>query len=301
MTYEMAAALPVEYTTAYYIMHYLTRARPEELVLIWGAASLLGQAMLEMCCIGETGILATVIDPSQKEFLLSRFDIPPEMVLVEGLDDILMKVLEITSGKKARVVIATAKRSHRVYRELVKCVAPFGHFVQISSHSDERKDTDHAWSTSRNISLSRFNILDFQKNRGDLTRQIWPKVVQLFNEGKLQGPLSLSVYKISDLAQALSAVFAERHVVVTAVDNEIIQVSPSLVLFKGRKDQLSFLDDTAEGLTRYIPTRRIIPSSRWTWGYRTRNSTMDGGKGRKKSHPAEPKRSSKGFCAVHHS
>lgn len=239
-TYEIAAAIPVDYTTAYFIMHYLIRAKPDELVLVQDATSMLGQAMLEMCCIRETGILATVTNPSQKELLLNRFAIPPERVFIESMDDIVMKILELTSGKKARAVISTAENRYGIYTELVKCVASFGHFVEISCHNDEREG-DNTRSTTKNISFSSFNILDLQKDRTDLTRQIWPKVVQLFNEGKLHGPSSLSIYNISDLDQALSAIPTRKHVVVTAVDNDMIQVGASHALLS-RKQKLTSTD-----------------------------------------------------------
>lgn len=225
MTFEMGAALPVTYTTAYFIIHYLTRIRPDELILIQGAASLLGQAILEICCIREAKVLATVNGLAQKEFLLNRFAIPPERIFVEGVDNIGRSVLELTGGNKARVVITAEKSVHLRYRDLVTCVASFGHLVRILGHGDERKDESDICCWTRNISFSSFNIFDLQKDRADLARHIWSKVIQLFNKGKLHGPSSLSDYRISDLTSALNAIPIEQHVVVTTRDNEIIKAS----------------------------------------------------------------------------
>lgn len=224
MAYEMAAALPVAYTTAYFILHYLTRVRSDDLVLIQDAASLLGQALLEICCLREVGMLATVNDLAQKEFLLSRFAISPERIFIEGADNILKNILEMTSGKKARIVIGTANRRQKIHHDLVKCVSSFGHFIHILTNADENKTRNGIPSATKNITFSSLNIFDFQKDRADMARHIWIKVILLFDEGKLHGPSSLSVYKIHDLDQALSSISSDKHVVVTARDNEVIQV-----------------------------------------------------------------------------
>jgi len=231
MDFQTAAAVPVSYTTAYFIMHYLTRVRPDEFILIQDAASLLGQAIIEICCIREARVLATVNDLTQKDLLLSRCAIPPERIFIEDTNHVIRNVLELTGGKRVRILISMSKKDHQKYQTLLECVAPFGHMVCITSGRPGGNLSytsgiceNEIFSKAKNISLSLFNIFDFQKDRADLARQIWSKVIQHFKDGRFHGPSSLFISSISDLSLS-NAILDEPHVVVNTENNELIQAS----------------------------------------------------------------------------
>jgi NADPH:quinone reductase-like Zn-dependent oxidoreductase len=70
MSDEEAAALPVNYVTAYHMLHYLTAVRPGDRVLIHAAAGGVGIAAIQMCRAAGAEIFGTA-SASKHEFLKS--------------------------------------------------------------------------------------------------------------------------------------------------------------------------------------------------------------------------------------
>jgi NADPH:quinone reductase-like Zn-dependent oxidoreductase len=68
MTDEEAAALPVNYVTAYHMLHYLTVVRPGDRVLIHAAAGGVGIAAIQMAKAAGAEIFGTA-SPSKHDFL----------------------------------------------------------------------------------------------------------------------------------------------------------------------------------------------------------------------------------------
>jgi len=71
MTFEQAAALPVNYLTAYHMLFYMGQVRPGERVLIHAAAGGVGLASLELCQIAGAEIYGTA-SSGKFDFLRQR-------------------------------------------------------------------------------------------------------------------------------------------------------------------------------------------------------------------------------------
>ncbi|KAJ5103216.1 hypothetical protein N7532_003745 [Penicillium argentinense] len=235
MTYELAVSLPVPYTSAYFVIHYLARVKPNETVLIRRAASWIGEALLDICLSWEVDVLVTVTTLAEKEVLRSRFSIQAHRIFVEGMDDVARCVSDLTNSKKCQVVITSSEDGSERYRSLSNVVATFGHLVRVRSPNESAGEDDSLSGSLKNVSRSIFNILDFLRDQMDLARYIWSKVVRLFHEGRLRGPSSLSVYGVTDVEEAFAALGTEKHVVIATDGNEVVTVSqpkPPTTLFR---------------------------------------------------------------------
>ena len=226
MSYELAAALPVAYTAAYYVVHYLARIRSHDTVLIQDAASWYGQAIIEVCCMRSAAIIATVESKAQKEMLSNRFRIPPHRVLIDE-ENIPRRILEITNGQKANVAIIFYATKSYSLQVVWKCVASFGRLIQLRTRDFQKEDDHNLFCPVRNVVLSTFNIFEFQKERSDITRHIFGKIVRFLHEGRLRGPPSFMVQKVGKIEEAFNAIPSEKHVVIsTEGDGDLIKVSP---------------------------------------------------------------------------
>lgn len=227
MSYELAASVPVAYTTAYYVVHYLARIRSHDTVLIQDATSWYGQAIIEVCCMRSAAIIATVERKAQKEMLSNRFRIPPHRVLIDGEENIPRRILEITNGQKVNVaIIFSATKSHSL-QVVWKCVASFGRLVQLRTRDFQKDDEHNLFCPVRNVVFSTFNIFEFQRERSDITRHVFGKIVRFLHEGRLRGPSSFMVQKVGEMEDALNAIPSEKHVVITTEgDDDLIKVSP---------------------------------------------------------------------------
>jgi acyl transferase domain-containing protein/threonine dehydrogenase-like Zn-dependent dehydrogenase len=223
MSFELASAIPLAYTIAYYVLDHLSLIAPNERVLVQDAGSHFGQAIVEVFSLSEAQIFATVQNHSQKESLSSRFGIAGENVFVEGKADVVKSVSRLTDGKKANVVVAFDTGDDRI---LQGCTAQFGRFIQLRTRSWKSAGL----SCPQNTSITTFNILELLKEKGDLAKRIWPIVSRLFHERRLKGPISTDVYRISLIQEAIEALPTLQHVVISAQANDLVEVQPNSAL-----------------------------------------------------------------------
>ncbi|KAJ5618162.1 hypothetical protein N7537_003276 [Penicillium hordei] len=218
MSFQVASALPLAYTIAYYVVNYLSLVESDDAVLIHDAASHFGQALLEVYLLRDARIFATVQSPDEKDFLRSRFGIPEEHVFISGKNDVVKSVLRLTNGKKANVVVTFETPEDKI---LQTCTASFGRFIQLRTNNLKTRQL----SCPQNMSLSTVNIFELQKERADLANQIWPKVFSLFRNGRLKGPGFTDAYHVSHIQEAITATKSRQHVVVHAEENDLVKAT----------------------------------------------------------------------------
>jgi NADPH:quinone reductase-like Zn-dependent oxidoreductase len=217
MSLQMASALPLAYTVAYYVVNHLSMVEPNDAVLVNNAGSHFGQALLEVYLLTDARIFATVYGPNERDLLSSRFGIPREHIFVSGKDDVAKGVLRLTDGKKANVVVTFEAAEERI---LHNCTAPFGRLIQLRTSNLKTR----LLSYPQNISLSTINIFELKRERTDLVNQIWPKVFRLFLERRLKGPGLTDVYHASHIQEAITAIQNKQHIVVQVEDGDIVTV-----------------------------------------------------------------------------
>lgn len=222
MSLQMASALPLAYTVAYYVVNHLSMVESNDAILVHDAGSHFGQALLELYLLTDARIFATVCSPNEKDLLNSRFGIPREHILMSGKDDVAKDVLRLTDGKKANVVVSFETEEERI---LHSCTAPFGRLIRLRTSNLKTR----LLSCPQNISLSTVNIFELKRERTDLVNQIWPKVFRLFLERRLKGPGFTDVYHVSHIQEAIMAIQTKQHVVVQVEDSDVVtvQLTPS--------------------------------------------------------------------------
>lgn len=220
MSFQVASALPLAYTIAYYVVNYLSMVESNDAVLIHNAGSHFGQALLDVYLLKDARIFATVQSPDERDLLSSRFGIPEEQVFISGKNDVVKGVLRLTDGKKADVIVTFDTLEDKI---LQNCTAPFGRYIQLRTNNLKTRQL----SCPQNMSLSTVNIFELQKERTDLANHIWPKVFYLFRDGRLKGPASTDAYHISHTQEAIAATQNRQHVVVHVEENDRVKVQPT--------------------------------------------------------------------------
>ncbi|EKV11465.1 Polyketide synthase, putative [Penicillium digitatum PHI26] len=218
MTLQMASALPLAYTIAYYVVNHLSIVESNDAILVHDAGSHFGQALLEVYLLKDARIFATVQNPSEKGLLSSKFGIPEGHVFISGKDDIAKEILRLTDGKKANIVVTFETADDKV---LQSCTAKFGRFIQLRTS----KLKSRLLSCPPNTSLSTVNIFELQKERMDLANRIWPKVFRYFVEGRLKGPGFIDAHHVSHIQDAIMAAQSRQHVVVHVEENDLVKAT----------------------------------------------------------------------------
>ncbi len=124
MSFEQAAALPVNYLTAFHMLHHVARLRPGDRVLIHMAAGGVGLAAIQLCRLVE-GVEIFGTASSSKHDLLRRAGV------AHPLDyrsvDYAREVKRLTGGQGVHLILDPlgGKDWERGYRLL----APTGHLI----------------------------------------------------------------------------------------------------------------------------------------------------------------------------
>ncbi|KAJ5605451.1 hypothetical protein N7510_008232, partial [Penicillium lagena] len=223
MPFELAAAVPVAYCTAYYVVHHLSQIECNNAVLILDAASWFGQAIVDMCCVRGAKIFATVTTAAQRTLLTSRFAIPPNQIF-DATEHFTNNILRLNGRKKVNIAINCGDSNDRSFRLALNCVASFGQVIQVRSQTSNTNCRFKISSCPKNISYSTFNLFELRRDRSDLTDQILSKVFQLFRAGRLHGPSSIAMYNVANIAEALRSIPLESHVVVGSGPKDTVKV-----------------------------------------------------------------------------
>lgn len=295
--YDLAAALPVAYSTAYYIVRNLACVGASDTVLIHDAASWYGQAILELCLLRNASVLLNVMSSAQKDMLTRNFPILTHRVFVDGEDNLSERVRHFTNGKKVDVAIVCAETSESIYQTFWKYTAPFGRLIQLHSGGADREKEFTLMRHPRNTTFATVNLIEFQTQKADLARHLWGKVSRLFREGRLRGPSSLTVYNVTDLEEALAAIASHKHVIVTAESNRMVQVRNYVV--GSSSANLTVADNVPKGLEHSIRRDCVLSPSGWTGWHRTCHCTLDGGTWCKAFNAHQPKWTTHRSCQVH--
>ncbi len=132
MTFEQAAALPVNYLTAYHMLFYMANLRRGERVLIHAAAGGVGLAAIELAKIAGAQIYGTASS--------EKFDFARERGLHHPIDyrnqDFEMEVRRLTNGEGVDVVLDAVggesfEKSYRVLKPAGRLVV-FGFSAAVS-------------------------------------------------------------------------------------------------------------------------------------------------------------------------
>ena len=126
LTSLQAAAVPLVYVTAWYSLCHLARMTRGETVLIHSAAGGVGGAAIQLAHRAGVKVIATAGTKEKRE-CLRRLGV--EHVFDSRSLDFYNRVLEVTGGRGVDIVLNSL--AGRFIPQSLKCLAPFGRFVEL--------------------------------------------------------------------------------------------------------------------------------------------------------------------------
>ncbi len=203
MLFAEAAALPVQYLTAYHGLFNLAHLRAGETVLVHAAAGGVGIAALQLCRHAGAKVVATV--GSAAKVPVVEAECPGARVVVTSQEDFERAVREETAGRGADVIMDSL--GGRAFRKGWRVLAPAGRHVLFGAAGAVRPGAIYRLAAlwrlapmlfvatlpmiSENKSLSGFNLF-FLAGRDDLLRAA-AHLLELRAEGKIKPRVSLSL------------------------------------------------------------------------------------------------------------
>ncbi|RFU23814.1 hypothetical protein B7463_g12524, partial [Scytalidium lignicola] len=237
MSFELAAALPVNFCTAHYSVFHVARIQNGQSVLIHAASGGLGQALIELCQISGAEIFCTVGTLEKKKLLMDDYGIFEDHIFTSRDASFAPAIMRKTNGRGVDVIMNSLAGD--MLRITWDCIAPFGTFIELGARDYTINSRLEMSKFARNVTFASVNLVHLIRERPHLAAKVWADVVELFREKKLRGPTPLKTYSISELEPALRLIQSGKHLgKLVLVNNKgdlvnaSTQLSTSKTLFK---------------------------------------------------------------------
>ncbi|KAJ5260475.1 hypothetical protein N7478_012080 [Penicillium angulare] len=227
LSYEIAASLPIVYSTAYYSLFEAARIKRGESILIHAAAGGLGQATINIAKHVGAEIFATVSSREKKNLLMQRFGISEQNIFSSRDNEFLKGVMRVTRGRGVDIVINSLARD--ALQDSLKCLKPFGRFLELGQKDIESNTGLGMVPFLKNLSFHAINMIMVQQYTLQTSSMVFQAVMELFNRGMLSPILPTTAFPISDLEKGFRSLQTGQHmgkVVFTIQDSDMVPVIP---------------------------------------------------------------------------
>ncbi|KUI54262.1 Lovastatin diketide synthase LovF [Cytospora mali] len=233
MSFELAAALPVNFCTAYYSVVHIARVQRSQTVLIHAASGGLGQALIEMCKMLDAEIFCTVGTVEKKQLLMDKYGISEDHILTSRDAHFAPAIMRMTNGKGVDVIMNSV--AGEMLRLTWNCIAPFGVFIELGARDYTINTRLEMAKFAQNVTFASVNLAHLMRERPAVAAQVWSEAMKLFHEKKLRGPTPLTTYSISQLEPALRLMQSGKHVgklVVVHGQGDMVKATPHIAASK---------------------------------------------------------------------
>lgn len=178
MPLVIGAAIPFSFLTAYYSILEIGDLQRGETIMIFGAASGVGQAAIEIALYVEAEVIAIVLSVTEREDLIKRFKLPDtHVVLGEGMH-LYKRALQLTQEGGVDFVLSTL--STEFIPDSWACLKPFGGFVQVAQPQDNSNDQVFLPPLGKNAMFVLFDLISLLHVRPHKVATIMDKVMSVF-------------------------------------------------------------------------------------------------------------------------
>ena len=235
LTAQQAAAIPVVYITAWYSLCYLARMSRGETVLLHSAAGGVGGAAIQLAHRADVKVIATAGTKDKRDYLRS---LGVEHVFDSRSLDFSNQVMEVTAGRGVDIVLNSL--TGRFITQSLKCLAPFGRFVEIGKSDIYRNSKMGLERLGENISYFVVDVDRLAAQKPELHRQVMTEVVELFERSELT-PHEITEFPISKLTEAMKFMTRAAYrgkIVLNMTDDRVPTLPPRMASFSSDRSYL---------------------------------------------------------------
>jgi len=224
LSFEEAATITVVYLTAYYSLNYLARLSEDDTVLIHAASGGVGIAAIRLAQLAGAKIIATAGTDQKRDFVRS---LGVKHVFDSRSLTFADEVKAATDGRGVDIVLNSL--SGKGIIQSIKCLAPFGRFIEIGK-ADIYQDTKLALKRfGENLSYHAVDVDRLMLQKPKLAKRLYQEIADLFSEKQL-AVHPHQVFPVSQLTDALRVLSKGGHIgklVVSMQADDELQVLPA--------------------------------------------------------------------------
>lgn len=193
---DSAAALPVAPLTAFYCLRRLARVEPGEMVLVWAAASGVGDVATQLAKAAGATVIATAGSDEKVAWALEN---GADHGINHSGESVLDRVAELTGGAGVEVVLDTVGGAR--FGESLKAAGHGGRVVSLANVALEGGTIDTRDFYPKNVTIYGFQVTNLMQRlgydpRGDLAE---------LADGVVSGDLKVHVDRVFPLSEAAEA------------------------------------------------------------------------------------------------
>jgi acyl transferase domain-containing protein/surfactin synthase thioesterase subunit/NAD(P)-dependent dehydrogenase (short-subunit alcohol dehydrogenase family) len=226
LSFEEAATLTVVYLTAYYSLHYLGRLSAQDRVLIHAASGGVGLAAIQLAQLVGAEVIATAGSEEKRAYLRS---LGIRHVFDSRSLRFADEVMEVTGGKGVDIVLNSL--TGKAITQSIKCLAPFGNFIEIGKTDIYNGTRLSLRRFGDNLSYHAVDLDRLMRQKPVLGKQLYNELTALW-EYKHLSALPYHTYPVSELAEALRYLSKGIHMgkVAVRMDEQPVPVLPEASL-----------------------------------------------------------------------
>lgn len=225
MSFEIAASIPIVFSTAYECLIQVARLQRGEKVLIHAASGGVGQAAILIAQWIGAEIFCTVGSTEKCKFIMARYDIPRDHIFSSRSSSFATSLLSIAEGG---VDIVLNSLAGELLQAGWKCLAPFGRFVEIGKKdllSNMRLDLA---PFDKGLSFHAVDLTLLTGKKASYFKTLLEKVMLLFADGVLRPVDPMTCLSVAELESGLRTLQAGKHMgklVIVNDENAIVQAT----------------------------------------------------------------------------
>ncbi|KAL4934290.1 uncharacterized protein BDV17DRAFT_296996 [Aspergillus undulatus] len=210
ISFAEAAAIPVNFATAYIALYDVARMREGESILIHSAAGGTGQAAIQLAQNLGVVVFATVGSEEKRRFLTDVYSIPESHIFSSRSTLFADAVKSRTNGRGVDAVFnSLAGESLRASWE---CIAPYGRFLEIGIKDILANDTLPMRQFLHNVSFSAINLASMMDDRPEMCAAALSSVYAMMGQGKLRPARDLHIFGIGEMEKAFRSIQSGKHI-----------------------------------------------------------------------------------------
>jgi NADPH:quinone reductase-like Zn-dependent oxidoreductase/surfactin synthase thioesterase subunit/NADP-dependent 3-hydroxy acid dehydrogenase YdfG/acyl carrier protein len=235
LTPPQAAAVPVVFITAWYALCHLARMARGETVLLHSAAGGVGGAAIQLAQRAGAIVIATA-GTNEKRAALRQMGV--QHVFDSRSLDFYNRVMDVTGGRGVDIVLNSL--TGRFIPQSLKCLAPFGRFIELGKADIYRNSKMGLERLGENISYFVVDVDRLALQKPELHRHVMHDVVALFERGELR-PQEITEFPIAKLPEALKFMTRATYqgkIVLNMQDEQVPTLPPRQATFRPDRSYL---------------------------------------------------------------
>ncbi|KAL4784902.1 hypothetical protein BJX76DRAFT_367291 [Aspergillus varians] len=228
MSFTDAAAVPINFVTAWHALSALANVQPGEIVLVHSAAGGTGQAAVQVAQFLGAKVIATAGSAQKKKLLMDLYGVPETNIFSSRSADFAAGVKALTNGQGADVVLNSL--SGDLLTASWECIAPYGRFIEIGKRDIMGHSPLDMYYFARNVTFSAVDVALMVKERPRLVGRALAAVMPLLSSGALRISSPNAVYGIGEMEAGLRVLQGGQSsgkVVVEMRDDDMVRAIPT--------------------------------------------------------------------------